>query len=81
LIEHGANDPRVKIQESEQIVRIMRENKLPVIFVVYPDEGHGILRKENVLDFYGRVEEFLAEHLGGRFEPWNKIEGSSAEIH
>jgi len=80
LIGHGANDPRVKIQESEQIARVMRENKLPVIFVVYPDEGHGFYRAENIMDFYGRVEEFLAKYLGGRCEPWKKIEGSSAEV-
>ena len=80
LIGHGANDPRVKLAESEQIVAAMRGKELPVTFVVYPDEGHGFARAENRLDFYGRVEEFLAACLGGRAEPRRKIEGATAEL-
>ena len=80
LIGHGVNDPRVKISESEQIVTAMRKRNVPVTFVVYPDEGHGFQRPQNILDFLGRAEEFLAKYLGGRCEPWIKIEGSSAEI-
>jgi dipeptidyl aminopeptidase/acylaminoacyl peptidase len=79
LIGHGANDPRVKLTESEAIVAVMRKNNLPVTFVVYPDEGHGFVRSENNLDFMGRVEEFLARHLGGRCMPWSLVEGSSAQ--
>jgi dipeptidyl aminopeptidase/acylaminoacyl peptidase len=81
LIGHGVNDPRVTISASEQIVKTMRAKGLPVTFVVYPDEGHGIGRTENLLDFYGRLEEFLAKHLGGRCEPWLKIAGASVELH
>ena len=44
----------------------MRDKKLPVTYVVYTDEGHGFARPVNRLDFYGRVDEFLARHLGGR---------------
>lgn len=80
LIGHGQNDPRVKISESEQIVAAMRRRNVPVTFIVYPDEGHGFQRPENILDFLGRTEEFLAKYLGGRSEPWTKIEGSSAEV-
>jgi dipeptidyl aminopeptidase/acylaminoacyl peptidase len=80
LIGHGANDPRVHLPESEQIVAAMRAKNLPVTFVVYPDEGHGFARPENNLDFYGRVEEFLAKYLGGRTEPWQKVEGATAEV-
>lgn len=80
IIAHGEQDPRVKIQESERIVARMRERNLSVIFVVYPDEGHGLGRLENKLDFFGRVEEFLAKHLGGRCEPWKKVAGSSAQL-
>jgi len=80
LIGHGLNDPRVNIDESEQIVNAMRAKKLPVTFIVYPDEGHGFNRPENNLDFNGRVEEFLAAHLGGRKEPWTKVPGSTAEV-
>ncbi len=80
IIAHGEQDPRVKIQESERIVAQMRERNLPVTFVVYPDEGHGLGRLENKLDFFGRLDEFLAKHLGGRFEPWKKVAGSSAQL-
>ena len=80
IIAQGANDPRVNIRESTQMVESMRAKKLPVTYVVYPDEGHGFARPDNRLDFYGRVDEFLAKVLGGRFEPWKKIEGSTAEV-
>jgi dipeptidyl aminopeptidase/acylaminoacyl peptidase len=80
LIGHGANDPRVKLAESEQIVAALRARDMPVTFVVYPDEGHGFARKQNNLDFSGRMEEFLARHLGGRAEPWQAVEGASAEV-
>mgnify|MGYP006282789283 CR=1 FL=1 len=80
LIGQGQNDPRVKVTESDQIVEAMRQKDLPVTYVVFPDEGHGFARPENRLDFYGRVEEFLAEHLGGRAEAHKAIEGSTAEL-
>lgn len=80
LIGHGAHDPRVKQAESDAIVKALRERNLPVTYIVYPDEGHGFGRQENNLDFFGRVEEFLAKYLGGRAEPWVKVEGSSAEV-
>ena len=80
FVIQGANDPRVNIREADQIVAAMRAKKLPVTYVVYTDEGHGFARPDNRLDFYGRVDEFLAEHLGGRCEPWQKIEGSSADV-
>jgi dipeptidyl aminopeptidase/acylaminoacyl peptidase len=79
IVAQGANDPRVNIRESNQIVESLRARKLPVTYIVYTDEGHGFARPNNRLDFYGRVDEFLAKILGGRFEPWKKIEGSSAE--
>lgn len=80
LIAHGVNDPRVKVGESSAVVEAMRAKKLPVTFVVYPDEGHGFSRPENNLDFFGRLEAFLAEYLGGRAEPWEKILATSAEL-
>lgn len=79
MIGQGANDPRVKIANSDRIVQAMREKNLPVTYLVYPDEGHGFARPENNLDFFGRVEEFFARHLGGRAEPWVKIEGATGE--
>ena len=68
MIGQGANDPRVKQAESEQIVEAIAKNDGQVTYVLYPDEGHGFARPENRIDFNARAEKFLAEHLGGRFE-------------
>jgi dipeptidyl aminopeptidase/acylaminoacyl peptidase len=69
LIGQGANDPRVKQAEADQIVTAMREKKIPVTYVLFPDEGHGFARPENNLAFYAVTEAFLARHLGGRYQP------------
>ncbi|MFT6159205.1 MAG: dipeptidyl aminopeptidase/acylaminoacyl peptidase [Myxococcota bacterium] len=68
LIGQGANDPRVKQAESDQIVAAMRENGIPVEYALFPDEGHGFARPQNRLAFYALTETFFAEHLGGRSE-------------
>jgi dipeptidyl aminopeptidase/acylaminoacyl peptidase len=68
LIGQGANDPRVKQAESEQIVAALKANEQYIEYVVYPDEGHGFARPENRLDFYGKSEKFLNKYLGGRVE-------------
>lgn len=68
LIAQGANDPRVKQAEAEQIVSAMQARELPVTYVLYPDEGHGFARPENRLSFYAITEAFLAKYLGGRCE-------------
>lgn len=82
LIGHGANDPRVKQAESEQIVAAIEKNGGSVTYVLYPDEGHDFVRPENVTDFLARTEQFLAEHLGGRFEPMaaDRMPGSTAVV-
>lgn len=80
MVLQGENDPRVKMAESNQIVEAMREKGLPVTYIVFPDEGHGFARPENRLDAYARIEQFLAEHLGGRAEPRQPIEGSKAQV-
>jgi dipeptidyl aminopeptidase/acylaminoacyl peptidase len=69
LIAHGAKDPRVKQEESEQIVSAIEKRGGKVTYVLYPDEGHGFARPPNRLDFYARAEAFLASCLGGRAEP------------
>lgn len=69
LIAQGANDPRVKQAESDQIVSAMQAAGVPHTYVLFPDEGHGFARPENNIAFSALAEEFLAEHLGGRFEP------------
>jgi dipeptidyl aminopeptidase/acylaminoacyl peptidase len=69
MIGQGANDPRVKIAESDQVVQAMRDRKLDVTYVVFEDEGHGFARPENAKRFNAAVERFLADNLGGRAEP------------
>lgn len=68
LIAQGANDPRVKQAESEQIVAAMKEKGIDHEYLLFPDEGHGFARPENRLKFYAAAEGFLAKHLGGRAE-------------
>lgn len=80
LIGQGANDPRVKQAESEQIVEALREAGKPVQYVLYTDEGHGLARPENRLHFYAVAEEFLAQHLGGRCEAVGEVKGHSGII-
>jgi dipeptidyl aminopeptidase/acylaminoacyl peptidase len=72
LIGQGANDPRVKQAESDQIVKAMQSKRLPVTYVLYPDEGHGFARPENRLSFFAVAEVFLAQHLGGKYLPYGE---------
>lgn len=81
LIGQGANDPRVKIAESDQIVEAMKVKHIPVEYVVYPDEGHGFVKPDNRMSFYAMTEVFLAKYLGGRVEPLGaEVENSSMKI-
>ncbi len=66
MVLQGANDPRVKKAESDQIVEALRARGVPVEYIVKEDEGHGFVKPENKLDVYRAVERFLATHLGGR---------------
>ena len=68
LIAQGANDPRVKQAESEQIVEAMKSKGINYEYMLFPDEGHGFAKPENRLKFYAAAEKFLAQHLGGRYE-------------
>jgi dipeptidyl aminopeptidase/acylaminoacyl peptidase len=68
LIAQGANDPRVKQAESEQIVAAMSERGIPHTYLVFPDEGHGFKKPENSERFQAEAERFLADHLGGACE-------------
>jgi dipeptidyl aminopeptidase/acylaminoacyl peptidase len=69
LIAQGANDPRVPKKESDQIVKAMQAKKIPVSYVVFPDEGHGFARPENNIAFFAVTEAFLSVHLGGSYQP------------
>ncbi|HSG56270.1 MAG TPA: S9 family peptidase [Paracoccaceae bacterium] len=77
LIGQGANDPRVKQSESDQIVAAMQGHSIPVTYVLFPDEGHGFHRPENNIAFNAIVEGFLATNLGGRVEDMGEALGAS----
>ena len=81
LIGQGANDPRVKQSESDQIVKAMQAKKIPVTYALYPDEGHGFLRAENRMSFNAVSEIFLAQCLGGPYAPvGTDLVGSSLQV-
>jgi dipeptidyl aminopeptidase/acylaminoacyl peptidase len=81
LIGQGANDPRVNVRESDQIVDAMAAKNIPVTYVVFPDEGHGFARPVNSIAFLAISENFLGKCLGGRAEPiGDSIKASTAQI-
>jgi dipeptidyl aminopeptidase/acylaminoacyl peptidase len=81
LIGQGANDPRVKQAESDQIVKKMTEGKIPVTYALYPDEGHGFARPENRTSFNAVAEIFLAQCLGGPYQPLgDDLRGASLKV-
>ncbi len=75
LVIQGANDPRVKKHESDQIVVALRDRKFPVEYLVAADEGHGFARPVNNMAMFAASEKFLAKHLGGRYQ-----ESMTAEV-
>ncbi len=81
LIAQGANDPRVKQAESDQIVGAMQAKGIPVTYTLYPDEGHGFAREVNWLSFMALSEAFLAAHLEGEYEPFgDDLANSSVQV-
>jgi dipeptidyl aminopeptidase/acylaminoacyl peptidase len=82
LIGQGANDPRVAKAESDQMVAAMKAGNIPVVYVVYPDEGHGFARPANNISFNAITEQFLASCLGGRAQPIAaaEIKGASLKV-
>jgi len=81
LIAQGMRDVRVVAAESEQMVAALKQRGVPVTYVTFPDEGHGFVRPENRLAFYGVTEAFLAKHLGGRYQPiGTDFAGSSLKV-
>lgn len=63
MVLQGANDPRVLQVESDEIVEAVKKNNVPVEYVVFPDEGHGFVKKENEIKGYGDILKFLDTHL------------------
>jgi dipeptidyl aminopeptidase/acylaminoacyl peptidase len=81
LIAHGSKDPRIQRSETDQLVETLQQRGVPVTYVLFPDEGHGFARPANRLSFFAVTEQFLADHLGGRFEPvGDALAGSSIRI-
>jgi dipeptidyl aminopeptidase/acylaminoacyl peptidase len=68
MVVQGANDPRVKQRESDQIVVALRDRNYPVEYLLAPDEGHGLARPVNNMAMIAAAEKFLAKHLGGRYQ-------------
>jgi dipeptidyl aminopeptidase/acylaminoacyl peptidase len=65
MVLQGANDPRVLQVESDEIVAAVKKNNVPVEYVIFPDEGHGFVKKENEIKGYGAVLTFLDKYLKG----------------
>jgi dipeptidyl aminopeptidase/acylaminoacyl peptidase len=63
MVLHGANDPRVPLSEAEQVVAKLRARDIPVEFLVFADEGHGIVKLKNKLAAYPAIVQFLDRHL------------------
>ena len=63
IVLQGANDPRVLQVESDEMVAAIRENGVPVEYVLFDDEGHGFRKKENQIEGYKAILAFLEEHL------------------
>jgi dipeptidyl aminopeptidase/acylaminoacyl peptidase len=81
LIAQGANDPRVKQAEADQIVDAMKAKSLPVTYVLYPEEGHGFMIPENDRSFHAIAEAFLAVYLGMEAEPiGDDFKGAKFEV-
>ncbi len=81
LVVQGDNDIRVPTRESDQIVAAMEKAGVDVTYLLYPDEGHGLIRQENNSAFMAVTEVFFGECLGGRYEPLgDRLEGSSTQV-
>ena len=63
MVLQGANDPRVLQVESDEIVAAVQKNKVPVDYVIFPDEGHGFRKKDNQIKGYGQIKQFLDTYL------------------
>jgi len=63
MVLQGANDPRVLQVESDEIVAALKQNNVPVEYIIFPDEGHGFRKRENEIRGYGEILRFLDEYL------------------
>ena len=63
MVLQGANDPRVLKIESDEVVETVKKSNVPVEYVVFPDEGHGFVKKENEIKGYGQILQFLDKYV------------------
>ena len=77
MVLQGAQDPRVLKIESDEIVEGVKKNGVPVEYVVFDDEGHGFVKKENEIEAYGKILKFLDQYLKG--EDKSKMDTSKRE--
>jgi dipeptidyl aminopeptidase/acylaminoacyl peptidase len=66
MVIHGANDPRVPLSEAQQLVAALRQREIPVEFLVFDDEGHGVVKLKNKAVAYPTIIAFLAKYLPKR---------------
>jgi dipeptidyl aminopeptidase/acylaminoacyl peptidase len=69
IVLQGSQDPRVLQVESDEIVAGVRKNGVPVEYVLFDDEGHGFVKKENQIEAYSRVVQFLDKYLKNEKQP------------
>ena len=82
LIAHGGKDVSVKRSEIEEIVASLTERGVPVVYLLYPDESHGIKTPANAIAFYAAAEAFLGECLGGKVQSFgNDLDTAKLELH
>ena len=63
FFEHGVNDPRDPVTESDEMVKVLREKNIPVTYLRFPDEGHSVSKMKNRIIFYRELARFLEQHL------------------
>jgi dipeptidyl aminopeptidase/acylaminoacyl peptidase len=80
MIIQGLNDPRVHPNESDRFVEELQRNNIPVTYIQFPDEGHGMRKPENYLAMAGFIEEFLHSCLHGKLEPYRDGQYNSSAI-
>jgi len=66
MVLQGSQDPRVLQAESDEIVAGVKKNGVPVEYVLFEDEGHGFVKKENQIEAYGKIKDFLDKYLKGK---------------
>jgi dipeptidyl aminopeptidase/acylaminoacyl peptidase len=63
MVQHGANDTNVPVIEAEQIVENLKRRKVPVEYILFPDEGHGFRKEKNRITSTVKMVEFFVAHL------------------